>query len=391
MGDIGVAPAAKLNGAVAPRTSIFSPFSVDPRRPPAYELCQRGLFWVMASGGVALLREAEDVWISRRFRSVGLAPILIPTRQEKGRCLHIPRLAFVLPARLPRIDRELGSATLALFGAGSFTLNIGRVNDVDTCHCVVRGVHRAGDGRGRRGESELVPGEAGEGGPRRPEAELPVREELSRRRVKDQTWWAVAGVVGSRRLARAEAEADSGGDAVGGGGLAAAQHRGGLASGEAVGLSTVRAGPEVVAASASSQGRRWQRNVDGGVGGCGGGGGRGRGRNHGYNPGHGQNRHGGYNFKNKSYHRKWENNGAKHDKEKNGNPPKNVENACYRCGMTGHWEHTCRTARHLVDLYQASLKEKGKNIESNNVLVNDDFDITHLDVEDYLGLIENKD
>nr|GMD13130.1 hypothetical protein Iba_chr07aCG9970 [Ipomoea batatas] len=73
-----------------------------------------------------------------------------------------------------------------------------------------------------------------------------------------------------RRLARAEAEVDSGGDAVGGGGLAAAQHRGGLASGEAVGLSTVRAGPEVVAASASSQGRRWQRNVDGGVGGEGG-------------------------------------------------------------------------------------------------------------------------
>ncbi|XP_031105306.1 uncharacterized protein LOC116010169 [Ipomoea triloba] len=119
--------------------------------------------------------------------------------------------------------------------------------------------------------------------------------------------------------------------------------------------------------------------------------GRGRGQNHGYNPGHGQNRHGGYNFKNKSYHRKWENNGAKHDKEKHGNPPKNVENACYRCGMTGHWEHTCRTARHLVDLYQASLKEKGKNIESNNVLVNDDFDITHLDVEDYLGPIEKKD
>nr|GMC86215.1 uncharacterized protein LOC109192458 [Ipomoea batatas] len=92
-----------------------------------------------------------------------------------------------------------------------------------------------------------------------------------------------------------------------------------------------------------------------------------------------------------SYHRKWENNGAKHDKEKHGNPPKNVENACYRCGMTGHWEHTCRTARHLVDLYQASLKEKGKNIESNNVLVNDDFNITYLDVEDFLGPIENKD
>nr|GMC46370.1 uncharacterized protein LOC109192458 [Ipomoea batatas] len=88
---------------------------------------------------------------------------------------------------------------------------------------------------------------------------------------------------------------------------------------------------------------------------------------------------------------KMENNGAKHDKEKRGNHPKNVENICYHCGMTGHWKLTCCTARHLVNLYQASLKEKGKNIESNNVLVNDGFDITHLDVEDYLGPIEKKD
>nr|GME18798.1 uncharacterized protein LOC109192458 [Ipomoea batatas] len=111
---------------------------------------------------------------------------------------------------------------------------------------------------------------------------------------------------------------------------------------------------------------------------------RGHGKYRGYNPGNGKNRHGWYNFKNKSYHQKWEGASAKHDKEKRGNNPKNAKSICYRCGMNGHWEHTCRTARHLVDLYQASLKDKGKNIESNNVFIDDDFDIPHLDVEDYL-------
>ena len=35
--------------------------------------------------------------------------------------------------------------------------------------------------------------------------------------------------------------------------------------------------------------------------------------------------------------------------------------------MTGHWERTCRTARHLVDLYQASLKDKRKRVESHAI------------------------
>ncbi|XP_075515748.1 uncharacterized protein LOC142550559 [Primulina tabacum] len=33
---------------------------------------------------------------------------------------------------------------------------------------------------------------------------------------------------------------------------------------------------------------------------------------------------------------------------------------CYRCGMEGHWSRTCRTAKHLVDLYQKSIKEMEK-------------------------------
>ena len=35
--------------------------------------------------------------------------------------------------------------------------------------------------------------------------------------------------------------------------------------------------------------------------------------------------------------------------------PKSDEKVCYRCGMIGHWSRICRTSKHLVDLYQASL------------------------------------
>ena len=53
--------------------------------------------------------------------------------------------------------------------------------------------------------------------------------------------------------------------------------------------------------------------------------------------------------------------------------------------MTGHWSRTCRTTKHLVDLYQASIKDKCKNIEVN--FLDDDgdggVDLTHFDVSDF--------
>ena len=39
--------------------------------------------------------------------------------------------------------------------------------------------------------------------------------------------------------------------------------------------------------------------------------------------------------------------------------------------MKGHWSRTCRTAKHLVDLYQASIKGKNKQIETNFIDGND--------------------
>ncbi|GAV85003.1 hypothetical protein CFOL_v3_28443, partial [Cephalotus follicularis] len=43
----------------------------------------------------------------------------------------------------------------------------------------------------------------------------------------------------------------------------------------------------------------------------------------------------------------------------------NKKGNCNRCGMEGHWYRACRIAKHWVDLYQASLKENDKRIETN--------------------------
>ncbi|CAN6547698.1 unnamed protein product [Malus baccata var. baccata] len=77
------------------------------------------------------------------------------------------------------------------------------------------------------------------------------------------------------------------------------------------------------------------------------------------------------------------------------NAPRNSKGACHRCGGNGHWAHTFRTPKHLVDLYQASLKEKG--VETNFLDQAKPMDIpdqvydlsgqlntTHLDVSDFI-------
>ncbi|XP_059663844.1 uncharacterized protein LOC132309566 [Cornus florida] len=80
-------------------------------------------------------------------------------------------------------------------------------------------------------------------------------------------------------------------------------------------------------------------------------------------------------------------------------PSKAHDNTCYRCGMTGHWQSICRTPKHLADLYQASIKEKGKqkemnfldhdepidttNLEMNFINHDEPVNITNLDVSDF--------
>ena len=60
-------------------------------------------------------------------------------------------------------------------------------------------------------------------------------------------------------------------------------------------------------------------------------------------------------------------------------PSKNHENNCHKCGMKGHWLHTCCTPRHLADLYRPSMKKKGKDIEIN-FIDGDELDLTCYDI-----------
>ncbi|XP_016432504.1 uncharacterized protein LOC107759146 [Nicotiana tabacum] len=63
------------------------------------------------------------------------------------------------------------------------------------------------------------------------------------------------------------------------------------------------------------------------------------------------------------------------------------ETECYRCGGKGHWASIYRVPRHLVELYQASLKNKGPEA---NLVYDNEFDITHLDVADFFECPDGK-
>ncbi|XP_045797770.1 uncharacterized protein LOC123891953 [Trifolium pratense] len=101
--------------------------------------------------------------------------------------------------------------------------------------------------------------------------------------------------------------------------------------------------------------------------------GRGRGRNH---------NHIGI-FKN-SYSRQKRQN---HEKGNGGQSSKNNENICHRCGSKNHWAHTCRTPKHLINLYQQSLKEK--RIETHFAIDDAVEDVhpnyTHFAIDDAVG------
>ncbi|KAH1096529.1 hypothetical protein J1N35_013450 [Gossypium stocksii] len=80
--------------------------------------------------------------------------------------------------------------------------------------------------------------------------------------------------------------------------------------------------------------------------------GRGHGRDR--SQGHGRERCGLF----RNTHQKWDHKDGKNDKDTTGK----VESLCYRCRGKNHWSCTCRTPKHLVELYQQSLKDKGKKI-----------------------------
>jgi hypothetical protein len=76
--------------------------------------------------------------------------------------------------------------------------------------------------------------------------------------------------------------------------------------------------------------------------------------------------------------------------EEGGQSSTNNDGIRYRCGGEDHWIRTCRTPKHLVDLYQQSLKNKDKKVESHFACDDDDFDygnmdVTPLDVADFFA------
>ena len=129
--------------------------------------------------------------------------------------------------------------------------------------------------------------------------------------------------------------------------------------------------------------------------GCGRGRGRGngcgRGRNPRYNGYYGNNSSNSQKRKASLHHQKWNNTEAKQENGKRlqDKPLKNHENNCYICGMKEHWSRTCRMPKHLVDLYQTSIKEKGKEIEMN-FTNGDGLDLTYYDIDFFGGLSENQ-
>ncbi|XP_070023024.1 uncharacterized protein [Nicotiana sylvestris] len=107
---------------------------------------------------------------------------------------------------------------------------------------------------------------------------------------------------------------------------------------------------------------------------------RGRGRGHGRGRGQGRNFPGVNHPPKKNNHQKWK---VKDEKLKaNGS-----ETECYCCGGKAHWANICRVARHLVELYQASLKNKDSEA---NFVYDNEFDITHLDVANFFKRPDGK-
>ncbi|KAF8100795.1 hypothetical protein N665_0217s0022 [Sinapis alba] len=52
-----------------------------------------------------------------------------------------------------------------------------------------------------------------------------------------------------------------------------------------------------------------------------------------------------------------------------------TKSVCHKCGMTNHWAKTCRTPKHLVELYQESIKRKKP--EAHMVVNDDENDFDH--------------
>ena len=118
--------------------------------------------------------------------------------------------------------------------------------------------------------------------------------------------------------------------------------------------------------------------------------GRGCGRNRGYGKHNSSHCSGSQSKKNNSNHQKWNNLGAQPEKGIEPQSKHAHENKCHRFCMKGHWSRTYRTPKHFVDLYQALIKAKGKEVEMNFLDSDGPVDLTHLDVLDFFEILNGK-
>ena len=61
--------------------------------------------------------------------------------------------------------------------------------------------------------------------------------------------------------------------------------------------------------------------------------------------------------------------------------------------MANHWPRTCRTPKHLVKLYQVSLKKNGENVETNFTENNPENEChmdTQMDVSDFFHNVDEE-
>ncbi|XP_024004902.1 uncharacterized protein LOC112082046 [Eutrema salsugineum] len=117
---------------------------------------------------------------------------------------------------------------------------------------------------------------------------------------------------------------------------------------------------------------------------------RGRGRGYGYGRGRGYGRGHGRGKRSHSNDFTNEKNNKIQRNEDGQEMNKQYDNTtCYRCDMKGHWFRSCRTPKHLADLYQESQKTKGKEGEANFIHGEpgpsfDGISDTHLDIADFM-------
>ncbi|KAD7117149.1 hypothetical protein E3N88_04417 [Mikania micrantha] len=112
---------------------------------------------------------------------------------------------------------------------------------------------------------------------------------------------------------------------------------------------------------------KWNNNYNG----------RGRGRGSGRGRGRSQRANNNHNLQNENQQYKFQNEVG---------TSQHNNSSCFRCGSKNHWLKACRTPSHLCKLYQASLKEKEKEVNHVDKFDDANIELNNADFLPNLGL-----